>query len=151
MLLQPFGQARPRARHSLVEALTAERLEQVVEGVNLERLQRVLVIRGHEDRQRHGIAELGNDFEPVQIGHLQVEQNEVGNVAPYCVDRFAAGAATCHNVDVRLVAQHLDKAIARHDLVLDYDGSNPCHAPGNSCWCARLSGVPDKRSSDPPR
>ena len=48
-------------------------------------------------------------------------------------------------------AQHFRMAIARHDLVLDYDGSNPCHAPGNSCWCARLSGVPDKRSSDPPR
>ena len=114
MFFEPLAQSRARPRNRLLKALAAERLQQVVEGVDLEGLQRVLVVGRHEDRQRHGVAERGDDLEAVEIRHLQIEQHQVRHVAANGRDGFGAGAARGHDIDIGLVAQHLDQSLARH-------------------------------------
>ena len=51
--LRPAGALRGALQRG-AKALVAERLEQVVHGVDVERPQRVLVVRRHEHDRRHG-------------------------------------------------------------------------------------------------
>ena len=68
-----------RAIERLLEALLVERLQQVVDGVHLEGLQRVLVVRGHEDGDGQlAVAEALHDFEAVELGNLHVEEQSAG-------------------------------------------------------------------------
>ena len=70
--LQPH--ARPRQR--LGQPLLAERLQQVVHRVHLERAQRVLVVGGREDH-RHLTADQLQHLEAVQLRHLHVEEHQI--------------------------------------------------------------------------
>ncbi len=65
-----------------VEALAVERLEQVVEGVDVERAQRVVIEGGDEDDERHPRRADGfDDVEAGGAGHLDVEEHQVGFAA----------------------------------------------------------------------
>ena len=63
------------------EALAVERLQQVVERPHLERLQRVLIVGGDEDDERHLVgADRLDHLEAVHLRHLHVEEHEVRRV-----------------------------------------------------------------------
>ena len=77
-----------------MEALAVERLEQVVERVDVEGAQRVVIEGGHEDDERHARGADGfDDFEAAGAGHLHVEKDEVRLQASDGVDRVGAGGA----------------------------------------------------------
>ena len=83
-----------RALQRLGEALAVERLEQVVERADLERLERVLIVRGDEDDERHPLAaDRLDDLEAVHLRHLDVEEHEVRRVIVDRGDGFLAVAA----------------------------------------------------------
>ena len=72
-----------RAGEGLAEALAVERLEQVVDRVHVERAQRVAVVGGDEDDERHLVgADRVDHVEAVGAGHLHVEEHQVGRRAP---------------------------------------------------------------------
>jgi hypothetical protein len=109
--------ARPRAS---VEALVAERLEQVVERPRVEGPQRVLVEGGDEDDHRHaGDADLAHHREAVHLGHLHVEQHEVGRVRADRRDGLASVRALAHQRDVGIVVQQPAHPRAGQRLVVD--------------------------------
>src|SRR5215212_4426908 len=67
-----------RAGEGVVEPLSLERLEQIVERVDLEGAQRVLVEGGHEHHRGHPLgAHFGDHPEAVEVGHLDVEKDQV--------------------------------------------------------------------------
>jgi hypothetical protein len=55
-----------------------DRLQEVVERVQLEGLHRELVVGGREDDVRHGRLERLEELHPGLPGHLDVEEEEVG-------------------------------------------------------------------------
>jgi len=58
-----------------------------------------LVVRGHEDRDRHRVdADGPHDFEAGHAGHLDVEKYEIGMQA---VDRLHSGGAGVRRSDDR--------------------------------------------------
>src|SRR5919204_491092 len=63
-----------------LQPLGVDRLQEVVDRVHLERLDRVLIVRGDEDdvRGRARIEEPPRDLESGQSGHLHVEKDDVG-------------------------------------------------------------------------
>ena len=61
----------------LVEARLAARLEQIVDGVDLEGAQGKLVIGGDEQDRRHGRAHALDHVKAVEFGHLHVEDHQV--------------------------------------------------------------------------
>ena len=73
-----FAQAGPRALQRALEALRAEGLEQVVHGVGVEGAHGVLVVGGDEDdhRRLRGFDQFQH-FEAIQLGHLDVEEEQV--------------------------------------------------------------------------
>ena len=135
LLFASLGQPRPRAGQRLLEALAAKRLEQVVEGVHVEGAQRVLVVRRHEDRERHGVAHFGDDAKAVEVRDLQVEEHQVGAQAANGLHGVQARVGSADHLDVGFRLQQLDQPIACDRLVLDDQSANPRHAtPSTRGW-----------------
>ena len=61
------------------DALIVERLQEIIERLNLESPDGVLVERGDEhDRRRPRFVRGRGDCEAVEVGHLDVEKDEIG-------------------------------------------------------------------------
>lgn len=107
--------------------------------MHVEGAQRVFVVRRHEDRERHGVAHFGDDAEAVEIGDLQVEEDQVGTQLANGVHRVQARVGRADHLDVGLGLQQLDDQSAnpRH--------ATPSTAAGDvKCVGARAS-VPRSR------
>ena len=90
----------------LREALTTDGLEDVVERVNLERRERVLVVRRHEHDCGHlRRSDLANHLEPVELRHLDVEEHEVRRQATNLIDGRTTVATLADDVDVAALPQ----------------------------------------------
>lgn len=104
-ILQQDG---PRMGHRRPEPLPADGLEQVTEGVDVERLERALGSIGHVDQAaRHMAPQPGAERESVNIGEGDVEKDEVGSRQGNDFDRRAPGVAFRNQRDVRLVLEEL--------------------------------------------
>ena len=69
--------------------------------MDLERLQRVLVVGGHEDHHRHLLGtDLPDHAEAIDGGHLHVEEHELGRELLDRVDGLHAVGALPHDLDV---------------------------------------------------
>ena len=83
-----------QARHLLQRAeqpLHAHRLHQVVDGVDLERLHRVLVERRGEDHHRRmrELEQVARELDAVHVRHVDVGQHEIGGRALQQIERLA--------------------------------------------------------------
>src|SRR5690606_1659699 len=114
-----------RARERPLEALLVERLEQVVDGGQVERADGVLVVRGHEDDGGRVLrADRLDDLDPAQLGHRDVEEDEVRTLAP---DELDGGPAIAALADERQAVRALDQRAqpaARGRLVLRQEGTD---------------------------
>ena len=82
--LEPF--ARTRQRHA--KPIARERLQQIVDRMDVEGLQRVPIERGDEhDRGQVRRLRRPYDLEPIQFGHLHVEECDVRPLAGDRLDR----------------------------------------------------------------
>src|SRR6185503_21243541 len=61
-----------------IEASLVDRLQHVVEGVDVEGAERKLVVRRHENHGRVIVGDRLGYLDPVQTRHLNVEQYDVG-------------------------------------------------------------------------
>jgi len=103
-----------------LETTGHDRLHQIVEGVDLERLQRVAVVGGDEDdawpaRGRHAF----EHFEPVHVGHAHVEQDEVRLVLEHRCDRRAPARRLAHHLETIDLGEAQAESVARRPLVVD--------------------------------
>ena len=103
--------------------------------MDLERLDRVLVVGGDEDDQRHPVpAHLLDHLEAVGAGHLNVEEHQVRGEAADGVDGLAAVAALADDLDVGLGREEAGHALARQRLVIDDQRAERLHAaPADTC------------------
>ena len=113
------------------EPRVVERFHEVVQRVHVERTDREFVVRGDEDDggpPRR--VEPPQHLEPVQLGHLHVEEHEVG---PEPLDRFQRGASIgtlCHHLEVRILPHQVGDPGARQRLVVDHHDRERCAHAG---------------------
>ena len=107
-----------RAVERFGEALGAERLQQVVDRVHLERADRVTVVGGDEDDGDVAADELEH-VEPVELRHLDVEQQQVRLQLGRGLHGLEAVGALGDDLDVGMRGQPLAKNAARQRLVVD--------------------------------
>src|SRR6516225_1605421 len=123
---------RAGAREGVVEARLRERLEQVVHRVQLEGLDRVLVVGGGEDYARAAAGQLQH-LQAGQARHLDVHEHEVGVQRADLLDGIEAVLAFADDLDVRMPPQVFADQVARQVLVVDDQraqaGCCRCHAP----------------------
>jgi hypothetical protein len=85
------AQTLERPRHRRGEARSPERLEDVVQRVDIECANRVFVVRGDEhDAPRDVGTQRFEDAESVEIGHLDVEKEKVWSRATHQRDRLTS-------------------------------------------------------------
>ena len=138
-----------RVLQRLLETIAAERLQQVVDRVHLEGLQRVLVVGGDEHDRRHPIgADLLDDAKAVAHRHLHVEEHQIGMLMLNRADRLLAVGAFADELDVFFLRQQPDDTLARHRFVVHHHRSNFAHAtPSAIIVLDRFSDL-DQRNRD---
>ena len=105
----------------LLEALVVERLHEIVDGREIERRERVLVVRRHEHGRRHvGRSDGAHDFEPGHAGHLHVEKYEIGRQRSNRFDRRNAVADHADDLDAAFLSHQARHAPPAEGLVIDY-------------------------------
>ena len=126
--------------HGLRDALAIERLQQVIDGVHLERLHRILIVSGGEDNLRQwdfAVQQLLDDAESVQPRHLHVEEDQIGRELLDQAHRLDAVLALRQDVDIEF-AQQVGKLVARQLFVVN-DDCRKCH-PVSCTWnCSALT------------
>src|ERR1043165_4002892 len=110
---------------SSVEPLAVEWLEQIIEGVDLKRPHRVVVVSGNKDDVRSRLLlKRFEYFEPTELRHLNVQENDVGLVRLdrlYCLTTIR----TLRNyIDVRIIFQHLANHFASEWFIVDDQRTN---------------------------
>ena len=120
----PLGRRRlrdlgARARDGVRETSWIDRLEDVVDRVNVERGDGVLIERRHEDHERCWPIERTEHAEAVDARHLHVEQHDVRVVRRDERDRLAAVRRLAHDLDVRLFAEQSTKPLPGERLIVD--------------------------------
>jgi hypothetical protein len=102
-----------------VEPVLVVRLEQIVDGVEIERAHGVLVERGHEHDQRRALGfELRDDLETTEAGHLHVDEHHIRRER---LDRERGGEAIARlarDLDVGLFAKPAAQFVARRGFVV---------------------------------
>ena len=110
-----------RPLHGQAEPNRVDRLEQVVDRVDLERLDGMLIIRGDEDdvRRRARVEHPARDLEAGQPRHLHVEEHEVGLQAVDGRQRFHAVARLSDDLDPAQLSEQKSQLIPGQLLVVD--------------------------------
>ena len=126
--------AQPAARpgQRLLEPRRVHRLEQVIDGVDLERLDGVLVEGGDEHQRRRllllAFEQAPGHLEPAQPGHLDVEEDQVRLVTVDGGQRLDAVARLRHDFHVAELLELVAQLVARELLVV-----TTMHAKRASC------------------
>ena len=114
-----------RAMESLLEALVVERFDEIIQCCQVERLQRVLIVGGDENRRRHFVgSDRVCDLEASFVRHLHVEKKKIGIQRPNRVDGSGACAGRTDDLDIRLTREKILDALAREGLVVDDQNAN---------------------------
>src|SRR5687768_10303015 len=110
---------------SSLDAFAIVRLEEIVEGVDVECLQRILSVCSDENERRKIFAMQPLDhFEAVFLRHLYIEKDEIRFLSRDRFDGFDSVLTLADERDVVLVAQKSLDAIACEGFVVDDDGAD---------------------------
>jgi hypothetical protein len=114
-----------RARQRLKQERQTDRLQQVVDRVHLESLQRIGVVGGGEnDRRRLGeFLQMLRNLDAVDFRHADVEQHDVGIHRRNQFERVAAVIGLAGDFErnfQRAVTQQIAQTVARRRLVIDH-------------------------------
>jgi hypothetical protein len=109
------------------EPLAVDRLEDVIDCVDVDCAHGELIERRHENHCRHPLgADGGDHVEPVHLGHLHVEEYEIGLEVGDRLDRGSAVAAFGDDLDIVRASQLVADTAPSDRLVIDDERSN-CH------------------------
>jgi hypothetical protein len=94
-----------------------------------ERLVDVLVeVEGGEDQNPRPLIDIGDDpaggFEPVEVRHADIHEDDIGDVPPGGLDRPAAVTRFADHLDVRLGVEYHPEAGPHQLLVVCYDDAD---------------------------
>jgi hypothetical protein len=129
------------ASYRLGEPVLADRLEHVVDGVQIERLHGVLLVGGHEDHRR-GRLEPGQhlrQFQARQAGHLDVEEDRVDVELLQQAERLGRRVGREHLPDPLIPLQEEGELVEGGALVVDDEYAHAVAHQGS-----RFIGVPAK-------
>ena len=107
----------------LLEALLPDGLQQIIDGVHLERAHRVLIVGGSED-DTHIFANQLQNIEPCKFWHLDIEEDQVGLVFAESFDGLKAVGALGENFDFSMSGKKLARDVARKLFIVHNERAN---------------------------
>ncbi len=121
----PFAQSLAHAFDGVGELVLVDRLHQVIDRIGLESADRVFFESGDEDEQRRLDLHHSLDHaEPVETGHLDVEEDEVGLFGLDRTDRLAPVGASADHLDIFEFFEPELEALDGELFVVDDQGTN---------------------------
>ncbi len=120
----PQGASVADAVHGLFEPRQVHRLQQVVHRVDLEGLDRALVVGRHEDHLGTGGlgGQLPRRLEPGEPGHLQVQEDHVRMEPGHRFEGLDAVVGLAGHLDAFHLAKEVAQLVAGELLVVDDEG-----------------------------
>jgi hypothetical protein len=110
----------PRALQHGPESLSAERLQQVVKCVNLERPQSVLIMRRHKNNAWHlFLGDRLNDSEAVHPRHLHIQEDQIRPMFPDRGNRRFRPTRLADHPHIRLLTQKPQNLSPRGRFIVD--------------------------------
>jgi hypothetical protein len=119
---QELRRAEPRRLPKrLLEALAADGLQQIADGLRVERLERVLVVRSREHDRRRVLerAQMSRDLDARHARHADVEQHDGRFHLGDLRERIGAVRADVGDAATRQLLDEPLQALARRLLVVD--------------------------------
>jgi hypothetical protein len=114
------------------QRLGAGALDQEARSSGTQRSEHVVVLlEGGEDqnsRGRHVARQLAGRGDPVEVGHADVHEHDVGAEPPGSLDGLAPGGRLTDDLDRRIAREELDEP-GPHEIVIVGD-EHPCHVCG---------------------
>ena len=108
-----------------LETLTVKRLQQIINRVHFKRLQRVLIVSGHKNNQRHRPADdRCADFQTAKPRHLHIEKHQVRTLFLNGSDRLSSVGAFADDIEIALEFEQLANPRARRRFVVHDEGAN---------------------------
>ena len=122
-------QALARALQGLQDTGTIKRLQQVIDGVDVERTHRILVERGGEDDLGHAVGidslqQLLEHGEAVQARHLHIQKHYIRMVRMNQMDRLDAILALGDDLDSSRRVEKVFELFAREPFIVDDQSSH---------------------------
>ncbi len=120
----PLGDALARPLHRHRQPLFFDRLQQVIERLQPERLHRILIVGGrhHEIGQRHALlAQLADHAHAIEPRHLHVEEHEVGLEVGNQLYRLQAIGRRGDHLDVGKFLQQIRQFVGSQLFVVRQD------------------------------
>jgi hypothetical protein len=120
------------ARHRALQSLGAHGLQQVVDGGEVERLERALLVGGHEHEGGPSLEALHGtgEVEAVEPGHVDVEERGVDGSRGEQPDRLGARRGLMDDPDARILPEQERQLVDRGLLVVgDEHGESRFQSP----------------------
>ena len=105
-------------RQGFTQPLGGERLEKIIHDVDLERSQRMLVVRRYEDYRDIPLDQFEH-LEAVQLGHLDIQQQEIRLLLADRLDRIETVGALGHHNHVLAFTEQFPQQSAGRFLIVD--------------------------------
>ena len=142
-LTSPFADSPSESLETLVKSVGIDRLEEVIHRMNIKCFQCVLVVRGHENHGRNRMHSDGaKDFEPVDFGHLDIQEHQIGTQFPDSIDRRESVSTFADDDDILFPVQQPAETFSRERLIVhDKCPKNPAAPFAFSRPHPRLSGT----------
>ena len=108
------------------ETLAPHRLQQIIDGVDIERFSRVALIGGDEDDQRFPLLPQGPDYgEAIQFRHLQIQQDDVRFELQDSRQGFCAGGSFAGDFERRHGLDVLAQNVSRDWFIIGDQNPQP--------------------------
>src|SRR5215471_16860183 len=113
---------------SASKPLVGERLQEVIERIDLERLDGELIVGGDKDHARRFLgAEGAKHFEAIHLGHLNIEKDQAWGLGADGGDGRQAIRALADNFDFRVGGQQANQPATAYPFVVDDEYRQPRH------------------------
>jgi len=105
------------------ETVSSERLQKIIHGMDFEGLDGVPVEGGDEDYAQI-VADQFENFEAIELGHLDIEKEQIGFQFGDGLDRFEAVGALSDKFDLGMRAEEFAEDLASELFVVNNHGAD---------------------------
>ena len=124
---------------SLTESLRRKRLQEIINGVHVEGLDRILVVCGHENhRAGQFCSDLPQGGKSVHLRHLHIQEDQVEATSEHEFCRLFSADSLLDDPDFRILIEEHPDSLARQALIVRDQGPQASVRGANLAWSGLL-------------